>query len=169
MARSITTIDPWLNVLQGGVDFPRPFSFFNRGLSMSMTRFCLLGLVCLFLCTIHGCGSDSSTKDQLPVVAAKGKILIKGQPIPGLNLLFIPMNPDQKIRPQAQVSANGSFEVTTYKTGDGGPEGEYKVVLSLPSDPSISDSKKEELAAKCRPMQKKSLSLPNNPALLPCQ
>ena len=136
---------------------------------MSMTRFCLLGLVCLFLCTIHGCGSDSSTKDQLPVVAAKGKILIKGQPIPGLNLLFIPMNPDQKIRPQAQVSANGSFEVTTYKTGDGGPEGEYKVVLSLPSDPSISDSKKEELAAKCRPMQKKSLSLPNNPALLPCQ
>jgi hypothetical protein len=149
------------------VDFPRPFSFFNRGLSMSMTRFCLLGLVCLFLCTIHGCGADSSTKDQLPVVAAKGKILIKGQPIPGLNLLFIPMNPDQKIRPQAQVSANGSFEVTTYKTGDGGPEGEYKVVLSLPSDPSISDSKKEELAAKMQADAKKIPVAAQQPSTTP--
>lgn len=106
------------------------------------------GLFLAFLGMITGCGDGVAAKDQLPVVPAKGKLLVRGQPMSGVNLLLVPVKADQKIRPQANTGADGSFEITTYKTGDGGPEGEYKVVLSMMVDPNLSDSKKEELAGK---------------------
>ena len=94
-----------------------------------------------------GCGG-SKVEPQVAVVPAKGRVTIKGQPGANLALAFIPAGQGSNLRPQANTGADGTFEITTYKTGDGGPEGEYKVVVSVAVDPTLSDSKKEELAGK---------------------
>lgn len=98
-------------------------------------------------CVALGCGG-SKVEPQVAVVPAKGRLTIKGQPGANLALAFIPAGQGSSLRPQANTGSDGSFEITTYKTGDGGPEGDYKVVVSVAVDPTLSDSKKEELAGK---------------------
>jgi len=105
----------------------------------------ILGAV--VVCVALGCGG-SKVEPQVAVVPAKGRVTIKGQPGANLALAFIPAGHGTNLRPQANTGADGAFEITTYKTGDGGPEGEYKVVVSVAVDPTLSDSKKEELAGK---------------------
>jgi hypothetical protein len=114
-------------------------------MSRSILRSVCAGLLgCGFLGVSLGCGGSAAT--QVTVVPAKGKVTVKGQPGANLVLSFIPKQ-GTPVRPTAITTSDGSFEVHTYKSGDGGPEGEYKVAVTVQVDPTLSESKKEEMAA----------------------
>ena len=115
-------------------------------------RQALLGVGMLLL--VSGCGGKGGDA-EVAVVPAKGRLTLKGQPGANLSLTLVPGGQGSTIRPQAVTGADGSFEVTTYKTGDGGPEGQYKVVVTVAVDPTLSDSKKEEMAGKLAAEAKK--------------
>ncbi len=63
-----------------------------------------------------------------------GKILYRGKPIPDATVCLHPVTPfaDGKpaVLPRAEVNENGEFTVTTYRTHDGAPAGEYRVTVS---------------------------------------
>jgi hypothetical protein len=75
-----------------------------------------------------GCGSD-----QLELVAVNGTLTVDGKPVGPLSIYLAPQT--SGIPPvNGYVDANGQFELTTYKAGDGAPEGTYAV--SLMEDPA---------------------------------
>lgn len=73
-----------------------------------------------------------------PVFQVKGRVLdSNGKPAAGATVVFHPTVADPKdkdiAKPTAQVDADGNFNLTTYKTGDGAPQGEYNVTVFWPA------------------------------------
>jgi hypothetical protein len=85
-----------------------------------------LGLVLAF-----GLVSCAKAPNHPPVYPVKGRVLYEGRPAPGaVVLLHSPKEEAAKAsRPHASADANGQFELTTYRTGDGAPAGTYVVTL----------------------------------------
>ncbi len=135
-------------------------------MSRSILRSVFAGLLgCGLLVVSFGCGGGS-TATQVTVVPAKGKVTVKGQPGANLVLSFIPKQ-DSPVRPTAITAADGSFEIHTYKSGDGGPEGEYKVAVTVQVDPTLSESKKEEMTAQLAADARKIPALYQKPETTP--
>lgn len=62
----------------------------------------------------------------------KGKILVNGQPANECQIYLTRTATDSTpvpVRPQAVTNNNGEFQLTTFNTGDGAPEGEYVVTI----------------------------------------
>jgi hypothetical protein len=95
-----------------------------------MTRFLFVAAVAAILST--GC-SSSDMRKTFPVT---GTVTINGAPAePGVLVWLHPQfseNDKYPIHPQGQTTADGSFKITTYNTGDGAPEGEYVVTVEWP-------------------------------------
>ena len=74
------------------------------------------------------CGGDDFHK----VYPVKGKILVDGKPVKdcmiSLNRTFDDTS-DRKVYPYGVTDDNGEFQITSYVTGDGVPEGEYIVTI----------------------------------------
>ncbi len=103
----------------------------------------------LFFCmVILGCGEEPSFKTTVPVFPASGKILNQGKPLTGVILLFHSTDFNQKIKSQATADDDGKFVVTTFKSADGAPEGDYIITLVVPSNES--DSTREDAATERR-------------------
>ena len=103
----------------------------------------------LFFCmVILGCGEEPSFKTTVPVFPASGKILYQGKPLAGVVLLFHSTDFNQKIKSQATADDDGKFVVTTFKSADGAPEGDYIITLVVPSNES--DSTREDAATESR-------------------
>lgn len=61
---------------------------------------------------------------------ARGAITYKGQPIPGAFIALHPKTPSVDIpSPRASVKQTGTFDLTTFDSGDGAPEGDYVVTV----------------------------------------
>jgi len=76
---------------------------------------------------VPGCG-----KKGIPLYPASGKLLMGGKPAAGVFVIFAPVDPgqdDQISRPHATTEEDGSYALTTRELGDGGPAGEYRVIL----------------------------------------
>ncbi len=108
-----------------------------------LTPFLMLTVFCLLALGLVGCyGGEQWHADTY---ATSGTITINGQPPEGavVELHSIGRQPDvRNSRPWAVVKADGSFELSTYKTGDGAPPGKYVVVVKWPPDvtqPSLED------------------------------
>jgi hypothetical protein len=73
-----------------------------------------------------GCGKDDFQK----VYPVKGKVTVDGQPAADchvyLHRTFDDPHP-RKVIPYGLTDATGAFQITSYVTGDGAPEGEYVV------------------------------------------
>jgi hypothetical protein len=84
-------------------------------------------LPCLFLVT--GCGRQAG----LQCYPVKGHVLYQNQPLAEAMVVFHPVAvPLEKYsRPIAHTDAAGGFELTTLKTGDGAPPGEYSITIEL--------------------------------------
>lgn len=88
----------------------------------------------LIIVSMIGCGGSSSR--QLAVHRASGTINWNGQPLEGASVQFHPVEPiklrgsETPLTPGGQSKANGSFDVTTFKAGDGLPPGDYLVTVS---------------------------------------
>lgn len=88
--------------------------------------------VCALAFTMTGC---SGKGDHLPVNHVKGTLFINDKPAPGAKVVLHPWsNPSfpPGLRPSAEVGADGSFEISTYGTGDGAPAGDYIITVSWP-------------------------------------
>lgn len=74
--------------------------------------------------------SCAKAPDHPPVFPVKGRVLYEGKPASGaVVILHSTERPDEASRPRARTDANGEFELSTYKTGDGGPAGTYVVTV----------------------------------------
>jgi len=71
-----------------------------------------------------GCGGS-------PYHPVQGKVLYQGQPAAGAMVIFHPVTDDslKAMRPSGQVAEDGTFFLTSEKSGDGAAVGEYHVVV----------------------------------------
>jgi hypothetical protein len=91
--------------------------------------FIRLGSACLLLSgslVAAGC-SDGKT----PVYPVEGKVLWKGKPPAGAQVVFHPIGSPNKdaLRPAGQVDTDGKFVLTTFAAKDGAPAGDYEVTV----------------------------------------
>ena len=87
-------------------------------------------LVCgvlMFAAFASGCSKNS----KVPAVySTYGEVFVSGKPAAGATITFVPPAESQvKWVPSAVVAADGPYELTTLKPGDGAPIGEYTVVV----------------------------------------
>jgi hypothetical protein len=73
-----------------------------------------------------------SEPDRVSVYPVRGKVLYQGRPAAGAQIVFHATasvaSPTVPI-PRATVQVDGTFELTTYQSGDGAPEGRYDVSI----------------------------------------
>jgi hypothetical protein len=77
------------------------------------------------LATFVGCGSRPipGLVETYPV---KGKLSFQGKPPVGAIVVLHPKKDgDRPVRPKGYVQEDGTFELTSFKSGDGAPAGEY--------------------------------------------
>lgn len=72
----------------------------------------------------------TKTSDLPQTFSAKGTlVLAEGELPPGLTVVLVPMGGDGRHVSQGAVDKDGSFSLSTFKAGDGAPEGEYQVLV----------------------------------------
>src|SRR5438552_17588852 len=82
-------------------------------------------IMCLFVATLAGCGAGLQ-----PV---RGTVkLPDGKPAAGSQVVFEGGAEGKKVSARGDVRDDGSFELSTYKLGDGVPPGKYKVQVNPP-------------------------------------
>ncbi len=88
------------------------------------------GLCAVALLSFALLGCAEAKPDRTPVFPAKGTITFKGQPVSGALVALHPKAPIAGTpNPRANVGKDGSFQVSTYVTADGAPEGDYTVTV----------------------------------------
>lgn len=79
--------------------------------------------------TCVGCGSGDGIT-RLPVHPVEGAITRDGKPLANAFVALHPKTSDARaITARGQTDSNGKFQVTTYDSNDGAPEGEYAVTV----------------------------------------
>jgi len=77
------------------------------------------------------CGSLAGcSKSGDSLVPVSGRVMVDGKPAAGAAIVFHPANAANGTHPVAQVDANGDFQLTTIRSGDGAVPGEYRVTLT---------------------------------------
>lgn len=103
----------------------------------SLTVITIAGL----LIVVAGCGSDGGAgAEKVATVPFTGKVTLDGQPYGSVNLQFLPESGEGGARTSyAVVTEDGSFEATTYVTGDGIVPGKYIIKVGSDEDTSSTD------------------------------
>ena len=95
-----------------------------------------------------GCSHDDG---RLKVISFSGKVTSNGQPAEGVIIQFVPSEGSAAhqagLYPGGVSDTNGTYKLTTYRTDDGAPEGDYLVRLYWPGPPKepSSDPVKEAI------------------------
>jgi hypothetical protein len=94
----------------------------------------------LLLLLIAGCAGG--TGDRVQSYPVSGNVYVNGQPAAGAKVeCYCLDNPALlPLRPHAITKADGSFQLTTYKTGDGAPVGSYALTVKWPLPPKPGSS-----------------------------
>ncbi|WP_169977893.1 carboxypeptidase regulatory-like domain-containing protein [Tautonia rosea] len=93
----------------------------------------LSGLIAMGL--FGGCNGGSIGEDRLPLVAAEGRVTVKGVPATGAQIMLHPSDPELialGLFPHGTVDESGVFALSTYEQTDGAPAGRYRVTLTWP-------------------------------------
>lgn len=86
--------------------------------------------VALLLAAAAFAGCSDRVPNRVPVFKTTGKVLFQNQPAAGALVVLHPRGAATDApRPTASVKPDGSFEVTTFDSGDGAPPGEYLVTV----------------------------------------
>jgi len=90
----------------------------------------LLPLAGALLLAGFGCsgGKDKWTAARPPVYKATGKVMYQGKPLEKALVLYHPNTGEHA--PFGETDADGNFVLTTFDPSDGGPAGNYKVVVT---------------------------------------
>ncbi len=78
----------------------------------------------------------SCADGRKPVFPVRGQVLdARQKPAVGALVIFHPVNADPKDphKPTGRADENGRFTLTTYKEGDGAPEGGYVITITWPT------------------------------------
>jgi hypothetical protein len=114
----------------------------NGVMAYQMLRARLLVVLLVILTTALAC--NQTPAERLPVFPVKGKVLYKGNPLPGALVVFerkgaVPERANATgtaapIRATGRAAPDGTFELMTYQGNDGAPAGDYLVgISSVPS------------------------------------
>jgi hypothetical protein len=96
------------------------------------------GLV-LTIGTAFVLSEEGGAPGEPTVYAVEGKVLVDGAPAENLNVGFHPLDSGKnKFCPVGRTDSHGIFDLTSRRTGDGAPAGEYRVTLVWP-DGSVDD------------------------------
>ena len=67
---------------------------------------------------------------RLPTFKVSGKVVQKGKAVPNATVIFHANRTEEGfIKPRAITKPDGTFELTTYESGDGAPAGTYEVSI----------------------------------------
>lgn len=113
-----------------------------RRLLVSSARSYFRNGLCMVACTavvfVGGCSGEK----KIPTFPVTGKVLTaEGGPIDhALVVLHSQSSNTAAPKPRGTTTADGSFELSTFNTGDGAPEGRYQVSIErwLRKDPNES-------------------------------
>jgi hypothetical protein len=94
--------------------------------TMNMRR-----LLVLSFCLMHsiwiGCGSS----DNVAVFPVKGTVNFNGKPmLGGGSISLIPTGKQEGATAGGEIKADGTYELSTYKPGDGSMPGDFRVVIN---------------------------------------
>ena len=94
-----------------------------------MQRSAGFALLSMIISVLAGCGGKS---DRVPIYPVRGKVVFAAPTPARAMVVFHPVgNSAPNIpRPFATLEKDGSFELSTYVSKDGAPEGEYVVTLT---------------------------------------
>lgn len=114
---------------------------------MSNPRLNFSYLMCLAIAVVAGCGEPPKGGERLAVFPVSGEIFVDGEPAEGASVLLTPVTPHNlpasaaPIASTGAVDDSGKFVISTYESGDGAPNGKYKLTVTW--QPSMGLSKKE--------------------------
>jgi hypothetical protein len=96
----------------------------------------------LVITSLAGCGPS-----RPPLYAAKGTVHFDGKPAANAVVWLHPVEKEELggPRPHATVGPDGSFELSTYNTGDGAHEGKYRVSVLWYKAPERGDDQGKSL------------------------
>jgi hypothetical protein len=89
----------------------------------SITRLAVPVIFCLFICS---CGGDDQSRKE--TFAVQGEVFVDGQPAEQVAIRCIDVAGIDKEAPTTSAAftdEDGKFEISTYESADGVPEGEY--------------------------------------------
>ena len=73
----------------------------------------------------------SCGKSQRVCYPVRGRVLVNGKPVKDLVVVFNPkVEEKERLAPNAQTDENGEFQLSTYDTNDGAPDGDYQVFFT---------------------------------------
>jgi hypothetical protein len=106
-----------------------------------------------------GCSQDDGLPDTTPV---RGTVTYQGKPVAGAVVTFLTSGPTTSPPATGTTTADGTFELTTFKNSDGAVPGSYLVGVSkfetVGLDPNADDSMEAAAArANAPPPQTRSL------------
>lgn len=94
-------------------------------------RLAALGLVAIVMASLSGCGSDFE-KPKLGKV--KGKVTNGGKPVEAGHIVFTPVagkGGDTGQSATGEINPDGTYEITTFDTGDGAIVGQHVVTVEV--------------------------------------
>ena len=82
-------------------------------------------------------GCSRQRAERPATYAARGVVLVADKPAAGAKVQLNPVEGKRLAAayPHAIVQSDGSFRLTTYKTGDGAPAGTYALTVTWPGPP----------------------------------
>lgn len=91
------------------------------------TRLLIGATICLLTCFL-GCGKVEQKAKTYPL---SGKVTRTGDPVANATVVLHSKNafPFDVPAPRGTTDEKGAFQITTYESGDGAPEGEYEISL----------------------------------------
>ena len=102
----------------------------NRPAKLALSISVTLGFV------LTGCPSSS----RPPTYRVTGTVTLKGTPVPGAAITFVPTAQDG-IAASAITDSGGKYALTTWEAGDGARPGEYRVKVSAQEQTAVDPSK----------------------------
>ncbi|MGD0039728.1 MAG: hypothetical protein ABSE84_04780 [Isosphaeraceae bacterium] len=90
------------------------------------TGACWFVLAVVLLSSCWGCGSNAGPYVG-KTVPVKGKVTYKGKPLTRGEILF---EPDSGREANGNIQPDGTFELSTFKAGDGAIPGKHRVAVS---------------------------------------
>lgn len=78
-------------------------------------------------------GCSKATHFELPVIPVSGKVLLDGQPLSDAMVILVPYPSAVagQLPARGATNADGEFQATTYRNGDGAAVGKYKVTVQF--------------------------------------
>lgn len=128
-----------------------------------LNRFLCVGSL-VAACALVGCGDDGATDGQA-VFPVSGNVKMSGSPLADATVAFV--GDGEQPTATATTDADGNYELTTYESGDGAAEGNYKVVIS--KSPPVAASKQTESGGHAPESTTGHSAKPKSTELLPKQ